>query len=148
MSVDKQKPWQNPFQAASRNPTSLKLDGLTILLVEDELEVAYLLIYLLENLGATVLRAFSATEALEILEQQQPELLICDLRLPDASGLWLIQQIRSRGISPTVLPAIAITSYARDFDQQTALNAGFQRYLPKPIDPNELAREILYCTQH
>jgi CheY-like chemotaxis protein len=75
----------------------------------------------------------SATEALEFLENRYPDILISDIRLPDADGLWLIQRIRARGIGSDRLPAIATTSYSRDFNRHTVLAAGFQVFFINPV---------------
>lgn len=120
------------------------LEGLQVCLVEDEPEVANLFIFILEELGADVVRAFSATEALDVLERCQPNLLLCDLRLPDLDGLHLIRWIRERGIDSNELPAIAISSFSREFNHEAVLRAGFQWYLSKPVDLEELTSQILH----
>jgi CheY-like chemotaxis protein len=115
-------------------PTSLA--HLQVLLVEDEPDIAELLLYVLEASGATVLLATTALEALQLLDTQRPQLLVCNLRLPDLDGKELLQTIRGLP-DPTVryLPAIAVTSYHRDYSVTDALRAGFDRFLSKQCLP-------------
>jgi CheY-like chemotaxis protein len=124
-------------------PASLTLEGLQVLLVEDEPDISELFVFVLEGLGADIVRATSAAEALIALENSHPDILLCNLKLPDLDGFNLIQQIRRQEINPEELPAIAISSYTREYSREAVLNAGFQLYLPKPIDPEELGAEIL-----
>jgi CheY-like chemotaxis protein len=134
-------------QGSEAEPSATTLEGITILLVEDEPDITYLLAFVLEELaGAVVTCVSSAAEALEFLDNCYPDILISDIRLPDADGLWLIQRIRAQGIGSNRLPAIAITSYSRDFNRHTTLEAGFQAFFYKPCEPDELTAEILRLT--
>lgn len=148
MSINKQSQSKRTYCQDDEESAAIPmLDGLRVLLVEDEPDIAYLFTFVLEDMGADVTRVFSVAEALAELEQHQPNLLICNIRLPDADGFYLLRRLRSLGMSQEELPAIAVSSYCREVSRQTALDAGFQWYLPKPIDPNELATEILRITQ-
>lgn len=147
MNTDKQIQSKDTYTQDNAELAAIPmLNGLQVLLVEDEPDMAYLFTFVLEEMGADVTRVFSVAEALAQLEQHQPDLLICDIRLPDANGFYLLRRLRSLGMSQEELPAIAVSSYCREVSHQTALDAGFQWYLPKPIDPNELATEILRIT--
>jgi CheY-like chemotaxis protein len=119
------------------------LAGLTVLLVEDEPDMAELFTVILEQYGAEVILVNSAIEALGELEQRRPDILISNVRLPEEDGRWLIEQIRQLEGEGSELPAIAVTSYTREVDAEGALQSGFQHFMPKPVDPDELVQEIL-----
>ncbi|OYE01690.1 response regulator [Nostoc sp. 'Peltigera membranacea cyanobiont' 232] len=108
------------------------LVGIRILLVEDEPDIADLLIFVLETAGAEVMAFINAEAAFGILESFHPNILVSNVRLPDHNGNWLIEQIRGHS-SPYFrqLPAIAITSYTREFSESKAIDAGFDRFLVK-----------------
>jgi CheY-like chemotaxis protein len=120
------------------------LKGLTVLLVEDEPDIAYLLTFVLQRQGAEVIFAISAEEALNKLGSELPDILVSNIRLPNEDGYWLIEQIRLLEAHwQGQLPAIAVTSYTRDFSEAQALESGFDYFLSKPIDPDELTAHIL-----
>ena len=122
------------------------LEHLQVLLVEDEPDIADLFIFMLEAGGATVVLAVSAQEGLDSLTAFQPDLLLCNLRLPDHDGIWLLHQLRAQGVTEQQLPAIAVTSYTREVYGHEALAAGFQTFLAKPLDPDALVKAVLYLT--
>lgn len=117
------------------------LTGIQVLLVEDEIEIAALFTFVLREAGAEIISAFEASQALVALKYKQPDILVSNLRLPDQDGIWLIHQVRSR-LSSQQLPAIAVTSYMREFAEDRALKNGFQKFIAKPIDPDELISSI------
>ncbi|MBD2054597.1 response regulator [Oculatella sp. FACHB-28] len=119
------------------------LTGLTVLLVEDEPDIAELFTFILQEYGAEVILARSAVEALGELGQRQPDVLVSNVRLPNKDGRWLIEQIRHLKGVWSELPAIAVTSYTREVDAEGALQSGFQHFMSKPLDPDELVQEIL-----
>lgn len=114
-----------------------------MLLVEDEPDIAELFTFILKEYGAEVILANSALEALARLGQRRPDVLVSNVRLPEEDGRWLIEQIRQLEGMWSELPAIAITSYTREVDSQGALKSGFQHFMAKPLDPDELVQEIL-----
>jgi CheY-like chemotaxis protein len=115
------------------------LDGLRILVVDDEADTRELLRELLERCGAEVTTAESASAALEALGRSRPDVLISDIGMPEEDGYSLIRKVRSREASSGErIPAIALTAYARAEDRVRALSAGFQVHVPKPIEPVEL----------
>lgn len=119
--------------------TSLNLDGLRILAVDDEVDARDLLVTILQAHGAAVQVAASSEEALKILEQFQPQVLISDIGMPDEDGYGLIRRVRA--LKPEQggrVPALALTAYAREEDRRRSLLAGFQMHLPKPVNPDEL----------
>jgi len=122
---------------------SLDLSGIKILLVDDEPDTRDLVAFILEQQGAQVTVATSAHEALFILPQAKPDILLSDIGMPDMNGYMLIQQVRQ--LAPEQggrIPAIALTAYAGDINQQQALAAGFQKHIAKPIEPEKLIHLI------
>jgi CheY-like chemotaxis protein len=98
---------------------------------------------ILQNRGAEVITACSAGDALQALEHAVPDALVSDLGMPEHDGYELIEQIRQRGADRGGnIPAVALTAYARVEDRVRALTAGFQMYVPKPVDPNELVAVV------
>src|SRR6185503_21246347 len=92
--------------------------------------------------GATVLTAASAAEALVLVREQKPDLLISDIGLPEMDGYELIQQVRREPWPGRDIPAIALTAYARSEDRTRALRAGYQAHIAKPVEPSELLAMI------
>jgi CheY-like chemotaxis protein len=125
-----------------------KLDGLKILVVDDESDTRELLRVGLEHCGAEVLVAGSAKEALEAIETSRPGILISDIGMPDEDGYELIKKVRAlpagRGGKT---PAIALTAYARTEDRLRALRSGYQMHMPKPVELAELVTVITSLVQ-
>jgi CheY-like chemotaxis protein len=134
------------------NPDSPSSDGLLdeaalqnqhILLVEDETDAREFVQYVLELHGATVTAVASGQEALRTFQQQTPDLLISDIGMPQMDGYDLLQKIRSVATGSVEVPAIALTAYAGEMNQQRALAAGFQLHLAKPLEAVQLIQAIL-----
>ncbi|MEH2109120.1 response regulator [Nostoc sp.] len=121
------------------------LVGTRILLVEDEPDIADLLIFILEEAGAEVMALTDAEAALNLVESLHPDILVSNVKLPEHDGNWLIEQIRVHS-RPFLreLPAIAITSYTREVSSYKALNAGFDRFLIKLDSPEKMVSEIVH----
>lgn len=120
------------------------LAGVQILLVEDELDVATLLRLILNEAGADVTWVMQSNEALAYLQHCGPNILLSNIKLPDHNGDWLIQKIRQAELEKRQhLPAIALTSYTREFVAENLLKVGFDRFLPKDFDFEELTSTIL-----
>lgn len=119
------------------------LQGLKVLVVDDEADTRELIREVLKDCGSEVILSRSAAEALEALEQYQPDILISDLGMPDEDGYSLITKIRAlpseRGGH---IPAAALTAYARAEDRMRVLRSGFQFHLPKPVDSAELVTVV------
>lgn len=126
-----------PIQKAA--PAIPVLTGLKLLVVDDESDARHLLATFLADYGARVLTAASSKEAMLLLEEYKPDVLISDIGMPEEDGYVLIRRIRSlteaRGGR---IPAIALTAYARLEDRDKALLSGFQLHFPKPINPLNL----------
>lgn len=132
--------------ADPQNPSPLEsapLAGLKILVVDDEADARDLLKFLLEQYGAAVQVASSAAIALEQLSVMKPDLIVSDLGMPDIDGYQFIQRVRSLPCDQGgETPAIAVTAYAREEDRMSAIAAGFQAYITKPIDPLDVVKTI------
>jgi signal transduction histidine kinase/ActR/RegA family two-component response regulator len=120
------------------------LQGLSILVVDDEVDMQELLTEILEAQGAEVKTTGSGKEVFTLLQQYQPNVLISDIAMPEMDGYRLIQEIRA--LPPEhggTIPAIALTAYAGEMNQQRALASGFQIHLPKPLETEELLKAIM-----
>ncbi|WP_348251384.1 PAS domain S-box protein [Leptolyngbya subtilissima] len=119
------------------------LSDLRILVVDDDDDTRELQAFLLEQRGARVTAVTSGLEALQALDRFTPDVIVSDIGMADMDGYMLMQQIRSRPPSQGgQVPAIALTAYARDFDQQKARQVGFQAHITKPVEPEALVEAI------
>ncbi len=115
------------------------LNGLRILVVDDEADGRELVAFILEQHGALVNEAASVAQALSALESGIPHILISDLGMPKEDGYSFIRKIRALPVEKGgKIPAIALSAYAKEEDRKRALMTGFQMYLSKPFDPDEL----------
>ncbi|PSB46963.1 histidine kinase [Cyanosarcina cf. burmensis CCALA 770] len=137
---------ENP-EMSDRSATSsflaCPLQGIRVLVVDDEADMLNLAQFVLEQYGAEVQVAASAAEAMLIFDRFVPNVLISDIGMPDLDGYMLMQQVRQR--SPQAggqVSAIALTAYAGECDRQLARQAGFQLHLPKPVEPEQLVQAI------
>ncbi|GAB1544625.1 hypothetical protein NUACC21_73010 [Scytonema sp. NUACC21] len=139
----KQLPQQNP--TLPENP--LNLNGLRVLIVDDERDTREFLVTALQDCGARAIAAASVGEAMQLLERSKPDVLISDIGMPVEDGYALIRRIRA--LTPEQggqIPAAALTAYAREEDRIQALKAGFQTHLAKPIEPMQLITAIANLT--
>jgi hypothetical protein len=116
-----------------------RLEGLKVIVVEDEPDARELVERLLQEAGCQVTAVASAAAAMTALQQARYDVLISDIGLPDEDGYSLIERIRH--LDRTAggrLPAIALTAFARSEDRTRALRAGFQAHVAKPVEPAEL----------
>lgn len=114
------------------------------MLVEDEFDIADLLLFILNEAGAEAIWVMQSRDALASLPQVHPDILLSNVRLPDRDGDWLIQEIRQGEVERRQrLPAIALTSYTREVAADRMIEAGFDRFLPKRFDREELISTIL-----
>ncbi|MBV9468453.1 MAG: PAS domain S-box protein [Abitibacteriaceae bacterium] len=116
-----------------------ELEGLHVLVVDDEEEGRTIVTLVLEKCGAKVTAVNNAADALRILQEQRPDVLISDLGMPGEDGYSLIKKVRALPAEQGgQTPAAALTAYARVEDRMRVLRAGFQIHLPKPVEPAEL----------
>jgi len=112
-----------------------------VLIAEDNAVNRELLRELLELRGYSVLEACDGQEALQMVEQSRPEMLLLDIGMPVMDGFAVIQRIRENPRLAT-LPVVAVTAYAMRGDQERILSCGFDGYLSKPVNVSSLAQEL------
>jgi PAS domain S-box-containing protein len=121
----------------------VELQGISVLVVDDEPDARSLVKHVLEECGALVRTASSATEAFELFQSQQPGVLVSDIGMPGDDGYSLIRWIRSlEKEKGGTTPALALTAYARPEDRMKAVRAGFQLHVVKPVEPAELVTMV------
>jgi signal transduction histidine kinase/ActR/RegA family two-component response regulator len=129
--------------AEPKAANTVRLDGIRVLVVDDESDSREVMAHALEDCGAEVTVAENAREAMEILESAEMDVLLADIAMPEEDGYALIQRIRS---SPAgriaAIPAAAVTAHARDDERRRALAAGFHLHLAKPFEPGQLTRTV------
>lgn len=132
-------------------PLPQSLDGLRVLVVEDEADIREFVTAIFEAHGIGVKTVSSAAAALEALEQFRPDVLLSDIRMPDGDGYGLIQQIRALEIEQgRHIPAVAMTAYLEE-DREKAIKAGFEAHLHKlarPIEWVELIAQLARQVSH
>lgn len=121
---------------------NLSLDGLRVVVVDDDADSRLLLSFILECAGIEVIMAASALEALEVIKQFKPNLLISDIAMPEVDGYSFIRRIRTFEPPLGIIPAIAVTALATKDECDLALASGFNVCLTKPVDPDDLITEI------
>ena len=124
-------------------PPGLRLDGLRVLVVDDDPNALDLAAAILTGAGATVKTCLSAPEALAVLPQWRPDVLVSDIEMPGEDGYSLIRKVRALDSDQGGnTPAVALTAYGRIQDRMLSLTAGYSMHVPKPVDPGELATII------
>jgi PAS domain S-box-containing protein len=119
------------------------LTGLFVLVVDDEADARELIATVLEQAGARVQTSGTAEEALEIVQRDRPEVILCDIGMPGTDGYTLMRRLRR--LPPEqggLTPAAALTAYSRSEDTRRALDAGFQRHVAKPVEPDMLVAQV------
>jgi CheY-like chemotaxis protein len=115
-----------------------ELNGMTVLVVDDEWDSIDLIRRVLETRGAKVIEAQSAQEALVKLERTTPDVIVSDIGMPDMDGYEFIRRWRAGEARGRKIPALALTAFARPNDRKRAIVAGYQAHLAKPFDLAEL----------
>ncbi len=128
-----------PDEPSSADATTRPLEGLRVLVCDDDDDARELLAEVLRPAGATVEVAASAMEALAMFRDGRPTVLVSDIGLPVVDGYALVREIRALPEDEGgATPAIALTAYAAARDVRAARDAGYQRHLVKPVEPREL----------
>ncbi|MBW4504589.1 MAG: PAS domain S-box protein [Scytonema hyalinum WJT4-NPBG1] len=136
-----QVPMVGEDTTALENPP--RLDGLQVLVVDDEADVREWISTVLTESGAQVIAVGSVGEALAALEQLRPDVLVSDIGMPDEDGYTFIRKVRELGSEMGGrIPAVALTGYAREEDYRQAKAAGFQLHIAKPIKAAELVAVV------
>jgi signal transduction histidine kinase/CheY-like chemotaxis protein len=133
--------------AAELEPQSAplpRLDGLSILLVDDDADSLQVVASLFEHCGATVATAVNAADALELAVTRRFDVIVSDIGMPGRDGYDLIKECRARGV---VAPAVALTAYARSEDRTKALSSGYQSHVAKPVEAAELLATVSALTR-
>jgi CheY-like chemotaxis protein len=113
-----------------------------VLVVDDEEDARELIGRALEDSGAQITLAANSSDAIQILQRNDIDVLLADIAMPGGDGYSLIRQIRAAGTSLSSIPAAAVTAHAREGERSRALAAGFQMHLAKPIEPGEIVRMV------
>jgi CheY-like chemotaxis protein len=132
-------PADSYLTAAARDDALPPLDGVRVLVVDDDATAREMVRAALEHCGALVASAASAREARRELTAAFCDVLLIDIAMPDEDGYTLIRDLRISGV---VQPAVALTAQARDVDRRHALEAGFDLHLTKPVEARALAQAV------
>ncbi|ABA22288.1 PAS/PAC sensor hybrid histidine kinase [Trichormus variabilis ATCC 29413] len=131
-------------RSTSSITSSLPLEGIKVLVVDDDADSRDFLTFILEQEGAEVTLAASALEVLQLLPEIKPDVLVSDISMPDMDGYTLIRQVRTwTAEQGGAIPAIALTAFARQYDREQAFQAGFQLHLPKPLNAEEFFAAVV-----
>lgn len=143
-SQESQETEETLEEAASVSPPQLPLNNLRLLVVDDDTDTRHFLTIALQQAGAEVTAVTSVNEALSAITQNPLDILISDIGMPEEDGYTLIRKVRllqpDRG---GLIPAIALTAYAREEDTTQAIEAGFHMYASKPVEPTKLINMIV-----
>jgi signal transduction histidine kinase/CheY-like chemotaxis protein len=145
-SISDAAPPAVPNEQASRFPS---LDGVRVLLVDDEADTREMMAGVLDTCGATILSAASGDEALDTLcGENRVDVLLSDLAMPGTDGYELIRRVRLQpDVNVANLPAVAVTAHADAGERERALAAGFQMHMAKPVDPVALAHAVAHLAR-
>jgi signal transduction histidine kinase/response regulator RpfG family c-di-GMP phosphodiesterase len=149
VSADEIEKQRTLEQEGDRLPATFStlLEGVRILVVDDEADSRELVAAILTRCGAQVRPCESAEEALKLFKVWKPDVLVSDIGMPNEDGYSLIQKLRKQRLKlAREIPAVALTAYATDDDRNRALAAGFQMHVAKPIEPETLVKSIADVT--
>ena len=125
-----------------------ELVGVHVLVVDDDPDARDVMARILEDQSAMVATAASAAEAYELLLRARPHVLVCDIGMAHEDGMSFMRRVRgdaNRSIAH--VPAVAVTAFARDYDRQQSLHAGFQSHVAKPFDAAELVAIVRHLSR-
>jgi PAS domain S-box-containing protein len=132
----------SPIDAPRHWPSAvddIRLDGVSVLVIDDEPDSREMLAALLQRRGARVAQGADAESALSLLRERPFDVLVADIAMPDVDGYELIRRVRAMG---SAVPAVAVTAFARPDDRQRAIASGYSQYCAKPIDGLQVARTL------
>jgi signal transduction histidine kinase/DNA-binding response OmpR family regulator len=128
--------------AAPSDTVLRRVDGIRVLIVDDDIDAREMLAFALGMQGARVATSASANEAFDAISAERPDILLTDINMPGEDGYSLIRKLRASTDPSSEIPAIALTALARSEDSDRALEAGFQMHIPKPIEIPDLITAI------
>jgi signal transduction histidine kinase/ActR/RegA family two-component response regulator len=132
-----------PARTDDRPAHAPTLEGITVLVVDDEEDAREAMAVLLGQAGARVVSVGGAADALDALDREQPDVLLSDIAMPGEDGYALIRRVRAgRGPNGGRIPAAALTAYATLDDRAKAIRAGYDEHIPKPVDPVRLVGAV------
>jgi CheY-like chemotaxis protein len=115
------------------------LNNLRVLVVDDDQDTRDLLRHFLQSHGATATLTDNVPDALELVSKDRPDVVVTDISMPGYNGYALVAAIRKQGAA---MPIVALTAYTTDRDREMALSSGFNEYIVKPFEPEELISTI------
>jgi len=124
-----------------------ELDGVRVLIVDDDADSREMLAMVLERSGAKIDMAESAAEAVAAFQSQHPHALLLDLGLPDEDGFQLLKKLRGLASEGEDIPAIALTGYGSAEDQERSREGGFQAHLVKPVALSDVIASVVRVLQ-
>ena len=148
LPVSEEAPAISPAQRSERSiltaasPSLPPLNSITVLVVDDQQFTRDVVAAILRRAGAVVQTASSVHEALQAFRRFEPQVVVCDIAMPEADGYVFLREVRGRPDALRSTPILALTAFGRPDDRLHALNAGFDGYLKKPVDPAELAESV------
>jgi len=123
-------------------PIDVQLEGVRVLVVDDERDSLEFVRRLLKECKASVQTASSAAEGLRLIRAECPDVIVSDIGMPDKDGLEMMRELRAQSARNAKIPAIALTAFARSEDRTRAMLAGYQVHLSKPVQPQELIAAV------
>jgi CheY-like chemotaxis protein len=124
-------------------PNRVRLDGVRVLVVDDDADALELASAILGTAGAQVRTCLTAAQALETMQEWRPDVLVSDIEMPGEDGYTLIRKVRALDAGQGGrTPAVALTAYGRMEDRVRTLSAGYNMHVPKPVDPGEFTTII------
>ena len=145
------RPDRAPYLPPSPLASDIKvrdLSGVKVLVVDDEPDARDLINRILSDCHAVVRTAASASQALDLIGEEIPDVLISDLGMPDIDGFELLSRVQALGPEHGGrMPTVALTAFARSEDRLKALEAGFRAHISKPVEPSELIATVASIVQ-
>jgi CheY-like chemotaxis protein len=119
------------------------LQGVRVLVVDDDEDTVELFAVVLTACGAEVVTATSASAAMRLMAERAPDVVLADIAMPEADGYWLVREIRGLADARMrAVPVVAVTAFGREHSRTRALEAGFYDRLEKPVDPELLCLTV------
>jgi len=129
-------------EALDGSPVDVGLEGVRVLVVDDERDSLEWVHRLLKECKAKVTLATSAQDGLRLVSEEPPDVIVSDIGMPEKDGLEMMRELRARADQVGKTPAIALTAFSRSEDRTRAMLAGYQVHLAKPVEPQELLAAV------